>query len=854
MPKPDLIASDLALLNPFWATGPDRTVLPNGLTVIAQEDRSAPLVSVQVWVKTGSIHEGDLLGAGLSHYLEHLLFKGTETRPGREISARVQAHGGYINAYTTFDRTVYYIDLPSEHVEVAVELLADMVLRSTLPADEVAREKDVILREIAMGRDDPDQRLSESLFDTAFKTHPYRYPIIGYKDVFSSVGREELLAYYRARYVPNNLVVVVVGAVAPAAAQELVAKHFGAAPRGRLAPVLIPDETVPQAPRALHRFEDVELTRAGLAWQIPGLGHIDAPALDLLATLLGHGDSSVLWTAVREKARLVHSIDAHCWNPGSVGLFYISFTCEAGKRDAATAAVERELARVMAKGFTAAQLRRAVRQLVVGEINTRKTMSGQASRLGSAEVTVGDLGFSQTWFDRVGRITSAELRRVAQAYLIGARRTAVSLNPESSRPATSILGASAGEPKAAVSEVRLSNGARLLLQPDRHLPNLHLRLLFQGGPLYEPADRRGATALLATMLTKDTTVRSSAEVARVIEDVGGAFYPFSGNNSFGLAAEVLPGDVGRALELLTDALLRPAFLADTLEMEKDAQVAELQQDADDVVTLGRKLLRKKFFGAYPLANDAGGEIETVRAVRPADLRALWKTLVVSGNAVLAVAGDFEPKKLRPALEKLLKALPKGALAPRTAVFNEPASVGDFVEIQPREQAVVYQAFPAPGLLAPDFYVGEVADELFSGMSSRLFERVREEKGLAYFVRSSRVTGVDTGLFAFYAGTTPARYSEVLAEVDAEIARVQSGEVTADELARCQTRLKAARRMGLQSNSARAMHAGLNTLYGLPADDWQGYDARIDAVTIEALRVFALRYFQRARRTQLVVKP
>ncbi len=182
------------------------------------------------------------------------------------------------------------------------------------------------------------------------------------------------------------------------------------------------------------------------------------------------------------------------------------------------------------------------------------------------------------------------------------------------------------------------------------------------------------------------------------------------------------------------------------------------------------------------------------------------------------------------------------------------TAGDFVEKQPREQAVVFQAFPGPALLAPDFYVGEVADELFSGMASRLFERVREEKGLAYFVRSARITGLDSSMFYFYAGTAPAKTGEVLAEIEAEIKRVQAGEVEEAELLRCQTRLKAARRQSLQTNGARAMQAGLNALYGLPVNDWKNYGAHVDAVTRDHLARFAQRYFQRTQRTQLVVQP
>jgi zinc protease len=900
------VSSDLALLAPFWREPVTRTVLPNGLTVLLKPDASAPVASVQVWVKTGSIHENAHLGAGLSHYLEHMLFKGTGRRAGREISATVQAHGGYINAYTTFDRTVYYIDLPSEHAAIAIDLLADLVLHSTLPEDETAREKDVILREIDMCRDDPDQRLSEALFETAFRQHPYRYPIIGDRSLFASITRDQLLAYYRARYVPNNLALVIAGQIDPAAILPEIDRHFGSVPRAPLAPVLIPDEPAQLAPRALHLREDVEITRAGLAWQIPGLTHPDAPRLDLLATILGGGDSSILWQAVREKKRLVHAIDAHSWTPGTAGLFTISYTCDPARRAPAAEAVHEILARCAAAtagagAITPAHLRKAIRQLTVSEINTRKTMSGQAARLGVAEVVIGDLGHARVYFERLHAATPADLRRVLKTHLVPEHLTTVSLNPVENKPAAAAAGTGTTADNAAATgatcnllgykpavtaadgggddgddgggdggaggatphsafrtpqfeELRLPNGVRLLLQPDHHLPNLHLRLLHLGGPLHEAPGKRGATQLLATLLTRDTRRRTAAEVAQHIEEAGGAFYPFAGNNSLGLALEVLPTDAGRALTLLDEAIRLPAFAPATFATEREAQLAALLQDDDDVVTHGQKLLRQKFFGPHPLALNAAGDAAGLRALASADLRALWKKIHVAENTILAVAGDFDPRKLVPKLKTLLARIPRGSLPAPDAPKQLPAHPGEHIEHQPREQAVVYQAYPGPALRADDYYTGEVADELFSGMSSRLFERVREEKGLAYFVRSMRITGLDTAMFAFYAGTAPAHQAQVLDEIDAEIRRIQTEGPAADELARCRTRLKAARRMSLQTNSSRAMQAGLNALYGQPVNDWQNYDARIDAVTIDALRAFARTYFKKELCSQLIVTP
>ncbi len=843
---------DFALLEQLWSDPVERYTLPNGLTVLLKRDASAPVASVQVWVKTGSIHEGAYLGAGLSHYLEHMLFKGTERRAGREISATVQAHGGYINAYTTFDRTVYYIDLPSEHTAVAIDILADAVLRSTLPEDEVTKEKEVILREIDMCLDDPDQRLSQALFETAFRTHPYRQPIIGHRDVFAANTHADLLAYYKARYVPNNLVLVIAGDFDPVTTRAAIAENFGKVPRVRLAPVLITDEPGQLARRDQHLFEDVQVSRAGLGWQIPGLTHPDAPALDLLAMVLGHGDSSILWQSIREKARLVHTIDAMSWSPGTGGLFYISYLSDPDKRVAAERAILRELSHLAQKGLSAKALAKAVRQAVVSEINGRKTMSGQASRLGAGEVVVGDINYNRTYFERLFALTPARLRRVMQTYLVPEHLTVVSSNPTAAAEPVAHSSLGAGESSLDFGEIVLPNGARLLLQPNRQLPNVHLRLAFAGGPMFEPADRRGLTAMMSTLLAKDTARRTAEEVARAIEEVGGSFSDFAGNNSFGLAAEVLPGDTDLALELIADAVLRPAFKPARLEVERESALAALKESLDDVVTVGRKKMREKFFGPHPFAIESGGDESGLKAIQPGDLRACHRQQTVAGNAVLAVAGDFDAKKLVPRLKAFLARLPKGKAPKASATVA--ISAGDYVETQPRQQAIVFQAFPGPGLLAPDYTVSEVADELFSGMSSNLFERVREEKSLAYFVRSSRIIGLETAMFYFYAGTSPQRYEEVIAELNLEITRVQQGGVAAAELRRCQTRLKAGKRMGMQTNSARAMQATLNAVYGLPVNDWRTYDARIDAVTLADLQAFARKYFQRPQRVQLVVKP
>src|SRR5579862_4749176 len=187
------------------------TMLDNGLTIIVREDHSAPVVSAQAWAMAGSVHEGKWLGAGLSHVLEHMLFKGTTTRPGSRIDQEVQEAGGYMNAYTSFDRTVYHIDVPNTGARVAIDILCDIMQHATLPSDELEKEKQVIVREMDMNLDDPGRRASRRLFETAYTRSPYRFTIIGYPDIFHEVKQPDLLEYYREKYAPNNVFFVITG-------------------------------------------------------------------------------------------------------------------------------------------------------------------------------------------------------------------------------------------------------------------------------------------------------------------------------------------------------------------------------------------------------------------------------------------------------------------------------------------------------------------------------------------------------------------------------------------------------------------------------------------------------------------
>ncbi|MBL9132116.1 MAG: insulinase family protein, partial [Verrucomicrobiaceae bacterium] len=335
--------------------------LPNGLEVIIREDHAHPLVSVQVWIKAGSIHEEQHTGAGIAHCVEHMLFKGTENRDAAAISQGIQALGGYVNAYTSFNRTVYWIDGLAEHAEGYLDILADMVRHSKFDPDELAREMDVIRREMAMGHDDPGDTIQHLLQATAFRQHPLRHPIIGHREVFDQITRADVAGFARRHYVPNNAFVVIAGDVEVKKAAEAVAKHFGTWKRRAFDPVLLPQEPRQQGTRHAAKNFTTDLTRVAFGWQIPGESHADKPALDVLAFLLGSGRSSRLYQELREKKALAHWVWAGAWCAAECGLFSVEAECNPADTAKLRAGMDEVIAQMRKLGPNRADLEKAVR-------------------------------------------------------------------------------------------------------------------------------------------------------------------------------------------------------------------------------------------------------------------------------------------------------------------------------------------------------------------------------------------------------------------------------------------------------------------------------------------------------------
>jgi len=816
--------------------------LPNGLTIIVQEDHSAPVASVQAWCATGSIDEDQHLGAGLSHILEHMLFKGTKTRSANQIAQSIQNVGGYINAYTSFDRTVFWIDVPKDGVGTALEVLSDAMMNSTLPPDEYKKEQEVIRREFAMGMDDPDRMAGLLLFATAYQRHPYQFPVIGELEIYNQLTQEQVMQYYKTRYVPNNLTLVIVGDVDAEKVRQQLADLFKPYLEKSLKPVFIPSEPPQLGRREVHREFSTELTHLSMAWHIPEVTSPDVPALDLLSTILGEGRSSRLYRRVREEAGLAFSISAFSYTPGDPGLFGIDATLDPKKLQAAEQLALQMVDEVKQTGVTAEELEKARKITLSQHLGALTTMRGQASDIGSNWLLTRDLNFSREYLEAIQKVTLNDIKRVATTYLTENNLTVISLNPKGSLSgkAEPVKSIAAGE----IQKFELSNGLRLLVREDHRLPLVGIGAVFRGGLLAETPHDNGVTRLMAKALLKGTKTHTAEQIANEIEAVGGSISSDAGNNSFSVSLDVMEPDVKLGLDLLSDVLLNATFPEKAIAREKEIQIAAIQQEEEQLTTVARNIMRQALFPQHPYALRSNGSVEAVQHLTQKDLSDFRDRYVVAKNGVVYVFGDVKAVEVKQLVEQALGNMKPGALALTDAKPSTPLSKSETVESRKdKAQGVIMVGFRGATLSSPDRYALELIDEASSDLGSRFFIRIREKMGLAYYVGAAQMQGLVPGLFSFYLGTDPQKIERVKTELLDEIHKLATEGLTPEELERAKRRLIGQQEIANQSNDAFGYHCALDELYGLGFNYYKQLEKDVNAVTLEDIKKVAVKYFR-----------
>ncbi len=848
-----------------------RAHLENGLTVVLEENHSAPVVAIQVWVETGSADEVEN-ELGLAHLHEHMLFKGTRKRAVGEIAKAIEGAGGEINAWTSFDETVYHVVLASRYLDLGLDVLADTVFNATFDAGELEREKLVVLEEIKRTRDLPGRRLGDLLFGLAYRVHPYRHPILGTRGSVSRVTRKELINFYRRNYVPANITLVITGDFKTGTALARVKKFFSA-PAGKKKPARArPHEPRQRKLRLRLVKDDIKETHFSIAWHIPEVTAADAPALDLLAVIMGQGESSRLSLGLKRGLNLVNEIYAYAYTPKDPGLFVVGGSCPPGKTRRALAALTKQIGRLSGGGVTLSEMAKAKAIIESEAIYSRETVEGLARRLGYHQVVGGDPSYGEIYLQRILAQTPEDVRRVAAAYLEMHRASGVLLVPQKAAPefdarlirgiledrsTTKTAGKTGHTQKSHIKRVAIDNGPMVIIQEDHSNALVSMHAVLPGGVRYETDADNGINNLLAAMLTRGTQSHDARELAEEMDRMAGILEGFSGRNTIGLRADIPARHFERALELLCDCLLNPTFPDREVKRERQLALEEIRARDDNPAGTAFDLFTSTLYRKHPYRLPTLGTLQSVAGLKQRKLVEYWSKHFSARRMVLSVVGDVDSERVVSMVRDRCTSKAKGAPSVIRGSFplEPPAKkIRTAVKIRTRAQTHLVLGFRGTTMSSADRYPLEVLLAVLAGQGGRLFVELRDRLSLAYTVSAFSMDGIEPGYIAVYLACDPGKADQAVTAVKRELGRLIEKPASQTELKRAQRYLVGNQAISLQRASSRSAALAFCELYGLGYLSYQKYPARILEVNTGDLSRIAKKYFKLDAYTLAVVRP
>ncbi len=829
-----------------------RYKLDNGLNLILKEDHSSPVVAIQVWVKTGSANETEK-EAGITHLIEHMIFKGTPTRKTGEIARTIEASGGQINAYTSYDRTVYYVEIPSRHFETGLDVLLDAIQYSVFDPVELKREKEVVLEEYRRGLDSPWRRLSKVIMRLCFQTHPYGRPIIGYESTIKSFERRDIINYIEKWYSPQNMVLVVTGDFKTEQALKLIKKYTeNFPPRSHQIPER-PKEPEQKELREKIIKDNVQQIYMDLAWHIPPLNHPDTPAIDVLELLLGGGKSSRLYDRLKMKSNLVHTVGAGAYELQDYGLFFIDATLGPENLNKALKAISEEIAQLATGLISHAELEKAKAIVEADFLYDMETMSGQARTLGFFEAMEGNISRCDQYLKQLQAVTSADIKRVVRSYFSPHRLSVAMLVPMDksvdlsrdelvkifSFPSTKTVEHSkshSNTTQIGAKKFVLNNGIRVIIKENHRLPTVSMVTAFLGGSRLEKKDVWGISAFGSSLLTRGTKSMTAPDIAQKVDSLGGQLESFSGRNSFGITAKFLSRDIDKFLGLVSDLILHPAFPLSEIEKVREDMLSQIRAKKDRPMSQLFDLFYATLYKHHPYGHPRTGTEQTIEAIQRSDILQWYKSLVTGSNCVISIVGDVDPEMILKKLSLLYGPMPQTS-SPLPTIAPEPSLKGPRTKHVKRDGAQTNLVIGFLGASLGSKYDPPMAlvDAALSGQGGRLFYRLRDQQSLAYSVTSFRRPGLETGAFAVYLGCAPGKVETARKAILKELMELREKGLTKEELASAKKYLLGNIAIESQTNMSQAMEMALNELYGLGFEYQDRYLKKIEAVTLDQVQ-------------------
>jgi zinc protease len=856
------------------------SVLENGATVIVKRV-SSPVVAVRAYAGTGGAFEGRWLGGGLSHLLEHLVAGGSDARRTEQQNIELLAEiGNNSNAYTTYDHTAFFVNTTVPHMEQAVDLVTGWVLGAKITPAEYRREYEVVQRELEKGKGEPDQQFDELAQMNRYRETTARVPVIGYQEVIQGLSRDDVYEYYKLAYQPGNLVFAVTGDIEPAKMLQTVQRYVREAKPGRVFLHDVPPEPPVTSPRTIvATFPKLGQAKLRLGFPTIPLQHPDLYALDLLATVLTGGESSLLIEELRDKQQLVQAIGAASDTPSFIdGTFDIDMELDTDKIEAATKAALDQIEKLKTEPIDASRIERAKAQMRTSRVRSLQGSEQIASSLATDFLATGDPHFSDRYVERIGKVTADQLQAVAKKYLDRNRLITTALVPAEAvgsgglpkaedllRAAAPTTKPTTAPSKSVVTRVEMENGTVLLHKRIATSPLVSIQFFSLGGMTAEDAKTNGIGNLTMEMLPRGTTTRSASQIAQFFDSIGGEFNTGCGNNTWFWNASCLKEDFAKTMEVYADVVNHPSFPEAELGPIKQRTLGAIESIDSDWTNQAMRYFKKVYFGPLnsPYQFMTIGTKETVPTFTPEQLKSWYTQKILPSKRVIAIYGDVDLKDAQtlatqyfgggPQASSASPAIHGRATAPSTAPSIPSVDVRA-VEVQKTEQplaGVVIGYDSNSTIQSPDRFPLAVGDTMTSGYGypTGYLHEILRGRGLVYVVHAQDMPGRSKevpGAFFVYAGCDPKNVNEVVDVILENIARLQGSpkDVQVDWFERSKKLIDTTEAMSNETPADQATTAALDEIYGLGYDFHDHFAEHVDRVTLDEVRDVAKRLLHR----------
>ncbi len=856
--------------------------LKNKLKVILIPSHKSPVVSVQMWVKTGSADEPKGM-EGVSHFIEHLVFKGTRKYKVGEIASVVEASGGELNAYTSFDQTVFYVTISKNYSNVALDVISEMMGHPTFIPTEVDSEREVVCEEIKMGQDSPGRSSSQLMFKSAFKKHAYGIPVIGYDKNVRSWSTPKIKKFYQSRYVPSNMVLIVSGDFESVGMKKEIIKLYSDFQPHKLQKMTRKKEPVQKKSTFSVQNKKIAESYFQMALPAPNVKHKDVPAMDILALVLGQGETSRLYAKMRLENTVVNSISCFNYNPQDSGLFAFSVKYSDQDTKEIFKLLFIEIEKIKNQGITWDELRKAILNISSEQFYSIETVDGIANKIGSAQFYLNDTNAHEKYLKQIQKLTPKQVQKIAQKYFLPQKSNYSLMGPASDADNKNILKSAEKTwldliknksktktvidkklkipkiefktikktKKSDVEILKTKKGTEVLFLNSTEIPTVTSKIIFGGGGRLETKEQMGLTEMLNRTLVTQTKNKSENQILKLIEDSAAGISAFGGKNTTGFSMEYMKPFEKQILNLSAEIINEAVFSDEIYNRERSVLEKQILAKQDQPSYLCGRQFNQAIFSGHPISFDQSGTAETLKNIATADIQKMYDHIRSEKNMQVTVVGDFNRASWMNLVEDIennfkskgsrLEKKPFDTLTENKSVFLE----------KDKEQSHVIVGWQALSLTDPERHTLEIIQAIMAGQGGRLFIELRDKNSLAYSVSPIKMESLECGYFGGYIACSPDKVEKALGMFHDEFKKISTELISTEELSRAQKYLIGQHDIGLQRKSSICNLIAFDHFYGNDIFESMNIAGTYQKITREQIRTLAEKIFSKPYVTSIV---